>query len=136
MSCENNATCDFCDARCDAYIFDFTEDWTKDEFEKDFLSWYDCGKPISNIKAVGYDTVSQAIFEEYWNQFVDIIEGDENRWYRWIEKIIRIENRFFSIGYCQRGLTEYQENIYDDADIVEVVPKEKTITVIDWECKE
>lgn len=62
-------------------------------------------------------------------------EHENRRWSRWVDVVVKLEDRYFMVGYDE-GLTEMQENEYDDTSIVEVMPVEKTIVVIDWVKKE
>ena len=58
-------------------------------------------------------------------------EHESLRWTRWVDVVVKLEDRYFMVGYYE-GLTEVQDNEYDDTSIVEVMPVEKTITIIDW----
>ena len=55
--------------------------------------------------------------------------GKPHRWNVSVNKVIKIENRYFMI-FCLQGLTECQESYYD-MQPDEVYPVEKTIIV--WE---
>ena len=35
--CKNDAYCDFCDARCPYYVYEFTENW--ENFADELLEW-------------------------------------------------------------------------------------------------
>lgn len=119
LMCKNEATCDFCDARCAAYIYEFTKD--DENFEEEFLKWYDAGKPDSNIKeAYGYDTPGRMMLDEC--DPIDTIRGEDRRWSVWIDKIYEIAGRYFMVGF-DMGLTEMQENEYWDTDVQEVKPE-------------
>lgn len=58
-------------------------------------------------------------------------EHENRRWSRWVDVVVKLEDRYFMVGYDE-GLTEMQDNEYDDTSIVEVMPIEKTVTIIDW----
>lgn len=62
-------------------------------------------------------------------------EHEKRRWSRWVDVVVKLENRFFRVGYDE-GLTEMQDNEYDDTSIEEVVPVETTIVVTDWVVKQ
>ena len=64
---------------------------------------------------------------------VETIEGDEGRWTRYIETIIEVNGRLFSINW-ERGLTEYQENSYDYQP-VEVERYQETVVVTKYRLK-
>lgn len=120
MSCKNKATCDFCDARCASYIFDFSEDLmdSDEKFEKEFLEWYDCGKPESNFEEIyEYENPERMLLSDWEPE--DVIRGEDRRWSVWITKIFKIGERYFEVGY-DHGLTELQEDEYWDTDVVEV----------------
>lgn len=130
--CKNDAYCDFCDARCADYIFEFTktEKFDKELFIKEFLSWYDAGKPDSNFEEIyGYEKVGRFFLRE-WNP-EDTIRGEDRRWSVWIDKIYKIGDRYFMIGY-DHGLTEMQEDEYWDTDIEEVEKKIEVKVVETW----
>lgn len=83
--------------------------------------------------------------DPFWiENFSDIVDGDwflqadrirqeDRRWYAWVDVILRVKDRYFRIGY-DMGLTECQENDYEDKSIVEVYPVKRqiTTTVTDW----
>lgn len=58
---------------------------------------------------------------------------DAGRWTVPEDIIFKLDNRFFCIWF-NRGLTEYQENEWEDQVAVEVRPKQITITT--WEAVE
>lgn len=62
---------------------------------------------------------------------VDEDEDEHRRWSYYKTKIIKVENRYFSI-YADIGLTEYQENYYEPQILEEVKPREKVITITEW----
>ena len=53
--------------------------------------------------------------------------GDSGRWSRFVHSILAIGGRYFELHWGQ-GLTEYQENLFDEQPI-EVKPVERTKTV-------
>lgn len=133
MSCKTHGACDFCDARCANYIFDFTEEAMGNDklFEKEFLSWYDCGKPEHNFEEISdYSNPAEFLLGEYEPE--ETIRGEDRRWYAWIDKIYKIGDRYFMTGY-DHGLTEYQDNCYYDTDIKEVQPRTEVKVVRTWE---
>lgn len=71
----------------------------------------------------GYPTESESIEED---------EGGEERWYRCINTIFKVDNRYFSLVW-ERGLTECQDNEYMYQPVeVKLHEYEKTITVREW----
>lgn len=72
------------------------------------------------------------IRELVWEYEIETTYGENCRWTRSVNTIIKIKGRFFSIDW-EEGLTEMQENEYWSQPI-EVYPRtyEKTITVTEW----
>ena len=67
-------------------------------------------------------------FEDKDNyDFIETIEGEENRWDREMEDIIKIKDKYYAIPWW-RGLTEMQENSYWNNKPYEEIQKQKTIT--------
>lgn len=62
---------------------------------------------------------------------VDEDDGEHRRWYYYKTKIIKVADKYFSIG-ADVGLTEYQENYYEPQILEEVKPREKVITITEW----
>ena len=107
--------------------FDFSKVCENNEkFEQLFLAWYDAGKPEY--------TSDQLLSEELLDccEEVDRIEDEPRRWSRWVQVILKIKVRFFSVGYDE-GLTEMQENEYDDSEIHEVKPEKVVKVITEWE---
>lgn len=61
-------------------------------------------------------------------------EGDDGRWDRPIYSVIEVCNRYFGINWY-KGLTEYQDNYYDEHVFEEVKPVKKMIEIIEWKLK-
>ena len=89
-----------------------------------------------------YDSVSECFTEReledlWWDELLDVNipvvrdkeYGEPDRWNTLVDKVIKVENRYFMI-YRYEGNTEYQEHFYDQQPD-EVQPVEKTI--ITWE---
>lgn len=113
-------------------MFNFSEN--NENFEKEFLEWYDAGKPESNFEEVyEYDNIGIFFLEEWKPE--DVIRGKDRRWSAWIDKVYKIGDRYFMTGY-DHGLTEMQEDEYWGTDIQEVKPK--TIVKVErkWEAIE
>ena len=87
---------------------------------EEFLKRYDSGKP--NFTE---DEIEKMAYEEFGN-WIDTAEGRTHRWYREVETIFEVEGRLFAVSW-NRGLTEQQENDFDDAEVYEVERKEKVI---------
>lgn len=133
--CKNEACCDFCDARCSAYVFEFTktEEFDEELFIKEFLRWYDAGKPESNFEDVyEYKTVGRFFLSEWEPE--DVIRGEDRRWSVWIDKVYKVGDRYFMTGY-DHGLTEMQEDEYWDNDIQEVENKIEVKVIHTWKRK-
>lgn len=84
-----------------------------------------------------YDFDKEDFYEFIDRYEIDCVPQELRRWTRWVNSICQIEDRYFIIGWDQ-GLTEYQENIYDDSTITEVKPIETTkqIIITCWTDKE
>ena len=65
---------------------------------------------------------------------VDEVKGENRRWERHNQIIVEIDGRFFQVEF-EEGLTEEQENEYWPQVAVEVVKKEKQVTIAYWEKK-
>ena len=94
---------------------------------EEFLQRYDSGKP--NFTK---DEIEKMAYEEFGN-WIDIAEGRTHRWYREVETIFEVEGRLFAVSWNE-GLTEQQENDFDDSEVYEVVKKEKI--TFEWVRKE
>ena len=94
---------------------------------EEFLQRYDSGKP--NFTK---DEIEMMAYEEFGN-WVDTAEGRTHRWYREVETIFEVNGRFFAVSWY-RGLTELQEDDFDDAEVYAVEKKEKVI--FEWVEKE
>lgn len=64
-------------------------------------------------------------------EFVDEIEGKDNRWTKDMETIFRVGADYWCLPW-RRGLTEYQENEFWDQPY-RVVPKTEQIVVTRYE---
>ena len=89
---------------------------------EEFLQRYDSGKP--NFTK---DEIEEMAYEEFGN-YVTTAEGKHHRWYREVETIVEVEGRLFAVNWNE-GLTEQQENDFDDAEVYEVERKEKIIFI-------
>lgn len=92
------------------------------DFEKEMLAKIDAGEKLdrSELAKLCYD---YSICDE---------EGYEHRWVREMESIVELDGRYFSILWM-RGLTEYQENEFEDQPVeVRKHTYEKTIEVTEW----
>lgn len=80
------------------------------------------------------EAIAGKIWEEIIGELDTIaIESDMNNAGRWSvpeDYIFKLDGRFFCV-WCDRGLTEYQEDEWEDQAAVEVRPKQITITT--WE---
>ena len=85
-----------------------------------FLQRYDSGKP--NFTK---DETKKMAYGKFGN-YVTTIEGTTRKWVQEVETIFEVNGRFFAISWL-RGLTEQQENDFDDAEVYEVERKEKVI---------
>ena len=84
------------------------------------------GKKLSEkeLKALVYEDVE----DDY--EIVTEVEGDESRWSRTIDTIIKVGEDYWDIPW-ERGLTECQENMFWEQPI-RVKPVEKVVTVTEW----
>lgn len=89
---------------------------------EEFLQRYDSGKP--NFTE---DEIKDMAYEEFGN-YVTTAEGETHRWYQEVETIFEVGDRLFAVNW-DRGLTEQQENDFDDAEVYEVERKEKIIFI-------
>ena len=130
--CKNDACCDFCDARCPYYVYEFTENGKN--FADELLEWYYAGKPDSNIEvSCGYSSPGCMMLSEW--EPIDTIRGEDRRWSVWVDKIYEVAGRYFMVGF-DMGLTELQENEYWDTDVQEVEKKIEVKVVETWIPKE
>lgn len=88
-----------------------------------FLSKFDNGEEFT------FEELEYIALESDF-EYVDEIEGDDHRWNREMQTIIRIDGRLFAIDW-RKGLTEMQENEYWDQPY-EVKVVEKTIVVKEY----
>lgn len=67
--------------------------------------------------------------------YVEEEEDEARRWYSRTEVIFKVNNeRFFRVWY-DRGLTELQDNEFEEQVAVEVEPKTRTVVETYWEEK-
>ena len=95
--------------------------------DEEFLQRYDSGKP--NFTK---DEIEMMAYEEFGN-YVTTAKGKTHRWYREVKTIFEVEGRLFAVSWNE-GLTEQQENDFDDSEVYEVVKKEKI--TFEWVRKE
>ena len=89
---------------------------------EEFLQRYDSGKP--NFTE---DEIKDMAYEEFGN-YVTTAEGETHRWYQEVETIFEVGDRLFAVSW-DRGLTEQQEDDFDDSEVYEVERKEKIIFI-------
>lgn len=94
----------------------------EDSFDDDVLRKIDAGealteKEIRTLVLCGYA--------------VEEIEHSVGRWERQVSSIVEIKGRYFSIDWSE-GLTEMQENTFDDFHPEEVESYEETVVVKKW----
>lgn len=87
---------------------------------EEFLQRYDSGK--TNFTE---DEIMGMTYGDLGN-YVDEIDGERHRWYQEVETIFEVGGRLFAISW-DRGLTEMQENDFDEAEVYEVERKAKVI---------
>lgn len=93
---------------------------------EEFLQRYDSGK----LHFTKYE-IKKMAYGEFGNEFgnyVTTAEGETHRWYQEVETIFEVGDRLFAVSW-DRGLTEQQENDFDDAEVYEVERKEKVIFI-------
>ena len=76
------------------------------------------------LKALVYEDVE----DDY--KIVTEVEGDESRWSRTIDTIIKVGEDYWDIPW-ERGLTECQENMFWEQPF-RVKPVEEVVTVTNW----
>ena len=93
-----------------------------DKYDEELLRKIDNGEDLTNGE------LCDIIFEyEIEREY-----GDNRRWSRSVTTVSQIGDRYFSTDW-EEGLTESQENEYDDYPIeVEKKTYKKTITVTEW----
>lgn len=69
----------------------------------------------------------EAVISDYE---VESEDGDEGRWDKSMRSIIKLNNQYFALHW-RRGLTENQEDMYDEQPYP-VEKKERVITITDW----
>ncbi len=62
---------------------------------------------------------------------VETIEGESRRWSRTNQTIIEYNGKFYSL-YWEEGLTENQDNEFEEQDAPEVKQIEETKIVVSW----
>lgn len=65
---------------------------------------------------------------EFKAKSVETVEEDSGRWYEHILEVVELDEGYFVGVRWDSGLTEMQENMYDDDDIYEVSSKEVVTT--------
>lgn len=68
-----------------------------------------------------------------WNG-IETIEGENRRWSRTNITIVKIDEKFYQLEW-EEGLTEMQENRFDDQEADEVIQVEETVVVKKWKIK-
>lgn len=77
-----------------------------------------------------HDLVNYAFMNE-----IEEIEDVPRRWNQWVEIVFKYNGEHYMIGY-DRGLTECQEDFYEDSVPVKVKPVKKMVEVVEWEVVE
>lgn len=85
---------------------------------------------IKNNERLSEREIRSILFE--YGEEVDEIEGDSDRWTQFISTIVKLCGQYVRIDW-QRGLTEMQENIFDEQPYF-VEKKERVVqkVVVDW----
>ena len=78
-------------------------------------------EPILQKLYDGHKDFSEEELSQLTEYDHDTIEGEDRRWYKSTETIIKVKDKFFSLVWDQ-GLTEYQDNQFSDQ------PEEVTLT--------
>lgn len=91
------------------------------DFEQYIIDKYDNKEPLTK----------EEVRELIWDYDYERIEGENRRWARWVDVIVKLKDRYFRVGFDE-GLTEMQPNVYY-TDIVEVKPVATVKTIINWE---
>ncbi len=78
------------------------------------------------------DEVRDKVFgEDEDGRVVEEIDGEDRRWSRTNITIVEHKDKFYSL-YWEHGLTENQDNEFEDQDAPEVKQVEKTTIVKSW----
>ena len=86
-------------------------------------------KILNGVK-LSYEEVLGLLRKEYEDLPIQAaIKGEDARWQRYITVILKVDDRFFMI-YYMKGLTEFQDNDYEEQVAVDVVPVQVMVT--DW----
>lgn len=65
----------------------------------------------------------------------EITRGDPRRWTSTDISVVEVDGKYYEL-YAEIGLTESQENEYEDQEAPEVELVERTVVVQEWEIKE
>lgn len=87
-------------------------------------------KIISKVKERKELTEKEIEYLVDYGKFVDEIEGNDHRWQKEVQTIIDIDGELYAIDWM-RGLTECQENEYDEQPY-KVKRMEKKIVKIEY----
>ena len=98
---------------------------------KEFLTRYDNKETFTSREnqELYWGDIEEEDDDEVYE--IDTIYGDKGRWSRYETKILSLNGRYFDVT-ADIGLTEYQDNYYDQQPI-EVKRVQKTIVVDTWE---
>lgn len=78
-------------------------------------------------KAIKGEELSEKELKELRQYAKEEILGEPLRWIQYVDVILEYNGKFYAFTY-QRGLTEYQEDIYEENTLEEVIPMQKLIT--------
>lgn len=103
--------------------------------EDEFLAKFDAGEEINERCLLEYAYIGDVISE-----------GEDRRWSRTMESIVKIKDRYFKITW-EKGLTEMQEDecyynpeeyelIEYDKEIPEIIIPAHIEHVVEWKAKE
>lgn len=74
--------------------------------------------------------------DEFQARHVESVELDSGRWYDHMLEVVELDKDFY-VGLCwDSGLTENQENMYDDDNVYLLEREEKVVTTVEWKTKE
>lgn len=74
--------------------------------------------------------------DEFQARHVESVELGSGRWYDHMLEVVELDKDFY-VGLCwDSGLTESQENMYDDDNVHLLEREEKVVTTVEWKTKE
>lgn len=91
-------------------------------------------KKIKNKERLTEDEVYYIVSGQCYPEIeiIETIRHGEGRWNSYWDAIFKCDNKYYCVAYS-KGLTEMQEDYYDEQIAIEVKPIKKMIEIIEWE---